>query len=92
MNLLAAISTLRKKPNGYESADGAHAGDMPNIYVDKTGTANVDVVAPHVTLDGGPDSLIRKEGAALVIHALKDDYKTSPSGAAGARIACGVIQ
>jgi Cu-Zn family superoxide dismutase len=27
-----------------------------------------------------------------MIHARPDDYETDPSGAAGARIACGVIE
>ena len=30
-------------------------------------------------------------GAALVLHASGDDYHTDPAGAAGNRIACGVI-
>jgi Cu-Zn family superoxide dismutase len=28
----------------------------------------------------------------LVIHANKDDYKTDPTGEAGGRIACGVVE
>jgi Cu-Zn family superoxide dismutase len=31
-------------------------------------------------------------GTALIIHAGKDDYKTDPTGEAGGRIACGVIE
>jgi Cu-Zn family superoxide dismutase len=31
-------------------------------------------------------------GTALVVHAGKDDYKTDPTGDAGGRIACGVIE
>jgi Cu/Zn superoxide dismutase len=30
-------------------------------------------------------------GAALVVHAAADDYKTDPAGNAGDRIACGVV-
>jgi Cu-Zn family superoxide dismutase len=29
---------------------------------------------------------------AIVVHADPDDYESQPSGAAGARIACGVIE
>jgi Cu/Zn superoxide dismutase len=32
-----------------------------------------------------------KDGAALVIHQGADDYRSQPAGAAGPRIACGVI-
>jgi Cu-Zn family superoxide dismutase len=27
----------------------------------------------------------------VIVHAQTDDFKTQPSGAAGARVACGVI-
>ena len=43
-----------------------------------------------VTLKEGPHSLLTN-GAAIVIHAKADDYKTDPSGNSGDRIACGVI-
>ena len=32
-----------------------------------------------------------RDGAALVIHAQADDYKTDPSGNSGDRIACAVL-
>jgi Cu-Zn family superoxide dismutase len=48
-------------------------------------TAELDVV----TVTAGPASLI---GRAVVVHADADDYKTQPTGTAGARLACGVIR
>ncbi len=41
-------------------------------------------------LELGP-ALFDGDGAAIVIHAGPDDYRSDPAGAAGARIACGVI-
>lgn len=37
-------------------------------------------------------SLFDDDGAAVVVHAEGDDYRSDPSGNAGARIACGVIE
>ena len=37
----------------------------------------------------GPTSIV---GRGLIVHADPDDYKTQPTGNAGARIACAVIQ
>jgi superoxide dismutase, Cu-Zn family len=36
--------------------------------------------------------LFDADDSAMVIHAGKDDYKTDPTGEAGGRIACGVVQ
>ena len=36
--------------------------------------------------------LLDADGAAVVIHAKADDYKTDPSGNSGDRIACGVVK
>jgi Cu-Zn family superoxide dismutase len=35
--------------------------------------------------------MLDADGAALVLHAAADDYRTDPAGNAGARVACGVI-
>ena len=80
------------KKHGRENPEGAHAGDLPNFEVGNDGRAKVSLFANHVTLDDGPNSLFHPEGTALVIHEKPDDYITDPTGNAGARIACGVIQ
>lgn len=67
-----------------------HLGDMPNQVADDSGTLKIDVTIAGATLrDGGPNDLI---GRAFIVHAQPDDYTSQPSGNAGARIACGVIQ
>jgi superoxide dismutase, Cu-Zn family len=79
-------------PHGFETDKGPHAGDMPNVFVQASGTAKLSVFLRGVTLDAGPNALIDADGAALVIHAGPDDYATDPAGNSGARIACGVIE
>jgi Cu-Zn family superoxide dismutase len=36
--------------------------------------------------------LLDADGAAVVVHANADDYRTDPSGNSGGRIACGVLE
>ena len=71
---------------------GSHAGDLPNFDVDAQGKGQATVTAMGVTLADGDNSLFHTGGTALMIHAAADDYKTDPTGNAGARLACGVIQ
>ncbi|MBD0415647.1 superoxide dismutase family protein [Oryzicola mucosus] len=75
--------------HGYLAANGPHAGDMPNQHVGADGKLEAQVFNPMVTLDDG-DNAIR--GKALMIHGGKDDYKTQPTGDAGNRQACAVIE
>lgn len=79
------------KKHGMENPEGPHAGDLPNFDVAQDGTGHVSVIAARVTLGSGDNSLFHSGGTALVIHEKADDYKTDPTGNAGARIACGVI-
>lgn len=76
-------------PHGRQQTPTHHAGDMDNITVDDQGVAQVDVHLDGVTLGGGGSTDIL--GRALIVHAEPDDYTSQPSGAAGARVACGVI-
>ncbi|MFC7322636.1 superoxide dismutase family protein [Halobacillus campisalis] len=79
--------------HGTESEDGPHAGDLPNVTADEDGTVDEEVTAEGVTLNTGEDmSLLDGDGTALVIHEKPDDNESQPSGDAGSRIACGVIE
>ena len=80
-----------KKHHGAMDAEGMHAGDLANLIVPASGEINFEALAPDLTLAAGPNSLFDADGSALVVHAKADDYKTQPSGAAGDRIACGVV-
>jgi Cu-Zn family superoxide dismutase len=78
------------KKHGFDSPDGHHAGDMKNFTVGADGKVTVRLENREVTLKAGPHSLL-SNGAAIVVHAKADDYKTDPSGSSGDRVACGVI-
>ncbi|KIQ98011.1 superoxide dismutase family protein [Lysobacter sp. A03] len=76
--------------HGRVSTPPHHAGDMDNIVADAKGVAKVDAHASGPVLGGGAanDAI----GRAVIVHASADDYTSQPSGDAGARVACGVIQ
>ena len=76
------------KKHGISNPEGMHAGDMPNIHVPDSGALEIEVLNALLSLD---DSLFDEDGAAIVIHEGPDDYVSDPAGAAGPRIACGVI-
>jgi superoxide dismutase, Cu-Zn family len=74
------------KQHGRDNPMGAHAGDMPNIDVGADGRATVTA-----EIDGDLAGLLDADGAAVIVHAAADDYRTDPTGNAGSRLACGVV-
>ena len=76
--------------HGLMNPEGPHAGDMPNLHVPADGKLQIEVLNPTVTLSA-ESALLDEDGAAIVIHAVADDYKSYPAGNAGDRIACGVV-
>ena len=78
-------------PHGDRQADAPHhAGDMPNLVAGDDGVAQVDVSLAGLRIDDGSE--VDVVGRALIVHAQPDDYATQPTGNAGARIACGVVE
>jgi superoxide dismutase, Cu-Zn family len=77
------------KPHGHPSSAERHAGDLPSLKAGKDGRAKLDATVDGITLRPGPASIV---GRGMIIHADPDDYKTQPTGNAGARLACGVIK
>lgn len=78
------------KKHGRDNPMGAHEGDLPNLTVAANGTAKLSFMVPGAALNG-PNGLLDADGAAIVVHAKADDYRTDPSGNSGDRIACGVF-
>ena len=80
-----------QKKHGFRSADGAHAGDLPNMLVAKDGSGRFEALTDAITLRPGSLSVFDSDGSAIVIHAGSDDDMTDPAGNSGDRIACGLI-
>ena len=75
--------------HGSMAATPHHAGDMPNQLANAQGVADVNMLVHDISLQPSSDNNVI--GRALIVHEQPDDYKSQPSGAAGPRIACGVI-
>lgn len=66
-----------------------HAGDFGNVAAASNGEVHEHFTTQSVTLAAGPSSAI---GHAIILHANADDLTTQPTGNAGGRIACGVVE
>jgi Cu-Zn family superoxide dismutase len=80
------------REHGRDNPRGQHRGDMPNLIVGQNGTGLVEVTITGGHIEGGPQSLLDADGSAIMLHARPDDYRSDPAGAAGPRIACGIIE
>ena len=74
-------------PHGGPGQHNRHIGDFGNIEADASGNAKYSRTFTDLTIEGTA-SIIDK---AVIVHAKADDLKTQPSGDAGGRVACGVI-
>ena len=61
-----------------------HAGDLPVLLSGGGRAFSVNYTGRFT-----PGQVV---GRSAVLHALPDDYRSQPTGSAGARIACGVIR
>ena len=77
------------KPHGHHASAERHAGDMPMLKSDASGNASATFDVDVITVASGPASVV---GRGLIVHVQPDDWKTQPTGNAGARSACAVIQ
>jgi Cu-Zn family superoxide dismutase len=65
-----------------------HVGDFGNLEADDTGAATYSRLDSLIAFEG-PRNII---GKAVIVHGEEDDLESQPSGAAGPRIACGIIE
>ena len=78
--------------HGKNNPAGMHKGDLPNLTVGADGRGSLEYAIAAATLTGGSSPLLDADGAAVVIHAQADDYRSDPAGNAGPRMACGVFR
>ena len=76
--------------HGKRGENDYHAGDIDNLEVGENGIGTLEMVVEGWSIGDGQDSDILNK--AIIIHAHADDFTSQPSGAAGSRVACGVIQ
>ncbi len=77
------------KPHAHHGTSERHAGDLPALQADAGGKAVFSVEMDVITVSDGPASVV---GKGMIVHVQPDDYKTQPTGNAGARSACAVIR
>ncbi len=80
------------RQHGRDNPAGAHGGDLPNLIVGADGVGRVGHrLSQSVSLQSG-GTLLDADGAAVIVHAAADDYRTDPTGNSGARLFCAVLQ
>jgi Cu-Zn family superoxide dismutase len=77
------------KTHGQHGQGERHGGDLPVLKADASGNAVLEATLDIITVADGPGSVV---GRGMIVHRDPDDYKTQPTGNAGPRIACAVIQ
>lgn len=76
-------------PHAAPSDAKRHNGDLGNIEVGADGKGHLELTSDLLTVAPGPNSV---KGKAVVFHEKTDDLKTQPTGNAGGRFGCGVVQ
>jgi len=79
--------------HGRDNPQGQHMGDLPNLLVGADGRGSFEYFVAGAEISGREArDLLDEDGAAILVHAAPDDFRTDPSGNSGARIACGVLR
>jgi len=77
------------KPHAHYSTPERHAGDMPALKADANGNAKIDTTLDVMSVNPAPDEHRRpRTDRARRVGRLQ----TQPTGNAGARVACAIIQ
>jgi Cu-Zn family superoxide dismutase len=76
-------------PHGAHGRGTHHAGDLPSLRANAAGVATFSFESSSIAGGSGANDVI---GKGLIVHRDPDDYTTQPTGNAGARVACAMIQ
>ena len=76
--------------HGAPNAQMHHLGDLGNLKADKNGMVEKTIDIPAATIEKSNEFSILNR--AVIVHSEPDDMKSQPSGNAGKRIACAVIE
>ena len=74
--------------HGRHGAAAHHAGDLPSLKADASGTARFSFETGSIRVGSGGNDIV---GKGLIVHRDPDDYTTQPTGNAGPRLACAAI-
>ena len=76
-------------PHASPEAVSHHAGDFGNVTAAANGEVHTRFTTRSITVS---ESLRSVVGKAVILHAQRDDLTSQPTGDAGGRIACGVVE
>lgn len=76
------------KAHGAHDQSVHHAGDLPSLKADASGTASFSFESSSIAVGSGKTDVV---GRGLIVHRDPDDFKIQPTGNAGPRLACAVI-
>ena len=76
-------------PHGGPTDSVRHAGDFGNVEIGEDGAGRLKLVTDMLTVADGPNTVV---GRAVILHEGEDDLESQPTGAAGGRLACGVVR
>jgi Cu-Zn family superoxide dismutase len=76
-------------PHGRHGSGAHHTGDLQSLKADGSGVAKFSFESSSLAIGSGVNDIT---GKGLIVHRDPDDYTTQPTGNAGPRLACAVIQ
>lgn len=76
--------------HGTQNPQGAHLGDLPNVTIGNDGVGLMSTIL-RATRGAAEAAIFDADGTAMVVHEGADDYVSDPAGAAGSRVACGLV-
>lgn len=79
-----------REDHGKWVAPPFHRGDIGNVEVGANGKGRLTLTTDLWTIGGAPETDV--VGKAIIVHAKADDFTTQPTGNAGGRSGCGVVE